>query len=919
MLYPLAVSKEKSFFDAFDVGLRFYFPNNKTAQAYRSVRFRVFVSDALRQDMQLQAHLAPYALTDPKLTHLTVIQRQAAGLSLASYYRTHIGHSVYLTTTDTSGFCFQANPTVNQIGALTMVPAGAYGLRMVPEEAIPGLLCGVAGTEYLLLPDSRSGAKLVFHPGQAAYIPGYHPQNNPAARAKHTQTLDSECKTAWVSLSSEQDIAYYAQPETASLYELEKKANVEAMHYYNFLPLQAAKLTGNSEVLFPMVPFAGVAGDPKIAQALEVGTLSPERRVRFIPGTDLPQSGPANLTPSMQVLPGDPPLRTTRAVTPQGWLATFETTESAESNWTFLDLARVQPPYGSGQLRLQDIKPPLRTALLTSQQCIVASDAAAFSHYLKDFASIHIGDWEFNISPEAWDRHNTIIILKNSKQSLAELAANPAAWSAGQEFNKDPSGISRTILSIIERAREAEKCLARLEATGQQPGSAVGTANSDFKNFLEVIDAPEWNGLLVLNAHVSLEALPQSLQGLAAGIDAKSFFAHHLGIPQTPFIDEKKEPSSSIFALISYAAESASPEPRGDYAFTVRSLKILFQNSVIRDFSSKITLAVGRMFGAAAVSNDSTTPVMEFNGVYQQKGDGDSYAFNLVTPAVVTLQDKVLPEVEIKQGSFFTTVDPAQHENGSDMVQAGFAFSGQLHFADISQYDAQWFDLFSYDTLDYTDLRLDFSFKANQPASIVFSFNPNEMRLLLESSRVRNDSFAAHFPVRAAGVLNGTSGGPKQAGFTTVGLPFPFDDFSGSWYGLATDLQVGVINDTGAANGVKAQLVWAWVPGSGKPKFMVGLKLPGGNGNREISIYGVLKAQIYSIELRGRNNSYALMLNGVNLKVFGQTLPPTGSFDFYLFGNPGDKSAPDQLGWYGAYKKKEDDEASAPSTKSQLT
>jgi hypothetical protein len=96
---------------------------------------------------------------------------------------------------------------------------------------------------------------------------------------------------------------------------------------------------------------------------------------------------------------------------------------------------------------------------------------------------------------------------------------------------------------------------------------------------------------------------------------------------------------------------------------------------------------------------------------------------------------------------------------------------------------------------------------------------------------------------------------------------------------------------------------------------MLGLKLPGGSGSKEISICGVLKAQIYSIELRREKNEYALMLNGVNLKVFGQTLPPTGSFDFYLFGDPGAEATPEQLGWYGAYKKNAGDEPSEPSTK----
>ena len=920
-LTSLTVTKETPFFDAFDIGLRFYFSDTKTAQEYRSVRFRVFKSDALQQAMQLQAQIAPFALADPRMTHLTVVQQQPPGLPLASYFHTHFGIAVYLTTTDTSSFCFQYNPAVKQIAALTMVPAGAFGVRVVPAEAVPSLLCGVAGAEYLLLPDSRGSIKLVFHPDQAALVPGYHPQQRLTAGDLQTLTLSAKIKTAWVSLSSDQVISYYAQPETASLYELKKTANAEAIHYYNFFPLQAAKLVRNSELIFPLVPFAGVVGDPKMALALEAGVLSPERRARFIPSADRPDLGLETSRPSLQVLPGDPPEQT-RAVTPQGWLATFETTEAPEADceWTLLDLARVQPPHGSGQLRFQDIKPPLKTALLTSQQFIAASDAAAFAPFLKDHASITLGDWGFDLSPDSWAQHNTIIIIKNSKQSLAELAANSAAWSAAQAFNKNPAETSRTILAIIQRARAAHTRLAAQAAADGRLGSVVAAENSDFNYFLKVVDSPEWNGLLVLNAHVSLDALPQSLQGLAAGIDAKTFFAHHLGITQTPFKDEAQEPSSALFGLISYTTARSAEAPLGsDYAFDVRSLSVLFKNSVICDFSSLITLDIRRLFGSAAVIIGSSTSVMAFNGVYQQKADGDSYEFSIAKPAIYTLTDSVLTEVEIKQGSFFTTVDTAPHESAGDRVQAGFAFNGHLHFADIRQYNPQWFDLFSYDKLDYADLRIEFSFATKQPASIAFAFNPTAMQLRLESSRLRTHSFAAHFPVRAAGVLAGTGGKPNEAGFTTVGLPFPADAVDGSWYGVATDLQLGVINDIGDAIGLTAQLLWAWVPGPGEPKFMVGLKLPGGNGSRQISICGVLKAEIYKIELRRRKNSFALMLNGVNLKVFGHTLPPMGSFDFYLFGDPGAEAAPAQLGWYGAYKKNADDESSDTSTKSLLT
>ena len=370
---------------------------------------------------------------------------------------------------------------------------------------------------------------------------------------------------------------------------------------------------------------------------------------------------------------------------------------------------------------------------------------------------------------------NTIFILKNSKKSLADLAANPAAWSEAQAFNKNPAGISRKILTVIQQARQAHSRLTRRMAAGEQLDSVVAAENSDFNYFLKVVDAPEWNGLLVLNARVPMDALPKSLRGLAAGIDTAGFFAHHLGITQTPFKDEDQKPSSSLFGLISYTSARPAEAPlNGDYAFDVRSLKVLFKNSIICDFSSKIALDIRRLFGSAAAIKGKATSVMTFSGVYQQKADGDSYEFSITTPAIYTLNNRVLTEVEINQGSFFTAIDGTDKESG-DTIRAGFALSGHLHFADIREYDANWFDLFSYDKLNYSDLHIDISFPTNQPLSIAFAFNPAEMQLRPASSRVRDDSFAAHFPVRARAVLAGTAGGPETAGFTTVGLPFKVD------------------------------------------------------------------------------------------------------------------------------------------------
>ena len=47
----------------------------------------------------------------------------------------------------------------------------------------------------------------------------------------------------------------------------------------------------------------------------------------------------------------------------------------------------------------------------------------------------------------------------------------------------------------------------------------------------------------------------------------------------------------------------------------------------------------------------------------------------------------------------------------------------------------------------------------------------------------------------------------------------------------------------------------------------------------------------------------SFVFTGIALSLFGKSLPPGGSFDIFVFGDPDPAAGASSLGWYGAYKK----------------
>jgi len=908
--------------DSLDVGCRFFFddPDLPGTGLITSRRYPVFdtttaaAGPGAATAIELAAQLDPNAPLDPARTCLAF----SSTAPLRSFYRTNLGSPLDLAPAD-ARLQFAVRPAGQQpadADPLYLVPHGKFTVQPPPAEQAPALLCGVGGAEYIALTPATT-TTMTFVAGQPAYAPGFDPSQTTAVAAQGPR-LAGPVSTSWVSMTAPDGPAYFAQPEGAALFGANAAAapstgapdtGAAGPALLPFFELQAATLPSGDPAAatpYPLVPHAGVSDDLTSYERLEVQVLSQQRRQVIFdlsmaappPAPVVPQArataeaapAPAATDPCL-----DPAALT--AGTPQGLIAAFS---ADKSSWACLKLAQsVQEPPGGLPVRqllaLQNVVDPLRSALLTNQQFLVVSDPVAFQQYVGTHNELVIANYRFVLDPAQWGRHGTVMLVKNYRKPLIELIADTNTWVLGTTFNVDVTATQQRLTQIAN--------------------DAYASGDDDLAAFTALLTDAAWNGILFLNAYVPLDGFPPELAGLAAGIDPALFVAHHVGINQTPLAADLSQQDSSLFGLISYAG--SRPLAVSGYDFAVRTLKVRFANSAIASFTSRIDLALGQLFGTA-VSLPQGGDVLELDGFYQKHGDTGSYVFSEAMPATFAAGgDPVLSSVRVTKAEFATLVGPGQANTGQagpgqagTTVQTVFSFWGTLAFEELSVGSAALggtvpFDLFSYDSLVFSGMRLEMSFPSAAPSGRSFRFDPSQMTFDAASSTARDHSLAVHFPVTPKGMLvSDANKAPGDYGLLPVDTDLDATPFTTPWYALSYDLNLGSAGALAAQAGLVASLVVVWAPGQSALPVSVGLKLPGATGAKnQLTVEGVLKITMFAVALTYDGTAFLLKLNGIALSLFGQSLPPGGSFDIFVFGDPDPAAGANSLGWYGAYIK----------------
>jgi len=505
-------------------------------------------------------------------------------------------------------------------------------------------------------------------------------------------------------------------------------------------------------------------------------------------------------------------------------------------------------------------------------------------------------------------------------KSLSDLAADLSAWALPNQFNDNNPQLASTQLQEYV-AKTIKQCDFSTSFSLMPCSAGNPCHNPDFQNIVcNVLLDENWNGILAINCPVPLDELPTQLQGLAAGIDPAQFYGHHVGINITPVnlaqngsrqnggrIQGSLETKpSSIFGLIYYDDPAEIPIASGTYEFKVNTLQVLFENSKITSFASKIELQVNELFQEGSSIGDSDVANnIWFNGVYQNHNGEPSYTFRTTEQYVFTIDSQVLDTVTLTQGQFVT-----EAADSDESTLSNFAFTGSINFKSL-----EGFDLFSFIDLDISNLIIEMLYTPNGDPERLFVFDASNLTLDMAQSEARPKSLYQNFPLEMKSFVQADAGTtPVDLGFMSVTSPLQQGMPSYPWYGLEFTLGLGSLGGLAEQADFVASMIAAWNPTyDGTYSVFTGLKIPGFSGSKkELSLEGPLNLKIQNLQFYageidcGDGNpviNYVLRLQAIKLSFFSVTMPPSGRTDFLLFGDPCSGKKSDMLGWYAVYDK----------------
>lgn len=888
------------------------------------------------------------------------------GPALAATLRTHLGHRTTLAPRAHGAPLRPAALVLNR-SPLSVSPTPAWVYHLAPDGAFdiatvppgtpggpPGrVLFGLSGLEYAALPAGRGTA--FFAAGRPAFAPAAAPDAKPdspgltgAATTAHLALLPSAPGAG---------LTYYAQPQQAPLYA---GGAVPGSGVLGFLEVAAATLpawpAGASAApgTVPALPLAGVApADGPLAGRVERAVLAPARRQAI-------GVAPAGL----QALPGG---GGTLAVTPQGLLV-----EVGPTGFARVVLAAL-PGTPAGQLDITRVGPRLRGALQSNELFFAVGDPAAFLadssvryrldetglavasargvpadvigrlrqkmvpggnpqvfateadfdravvevtgappflpllHEIAGFLKAELSGWTFQLSPRSWrtgtDRP-TVMLVKYAHRSIAELAEDGGAWGWPEAAGGAQEALRATIKAA--RARDADKTVPP-----DDPYAAF---------YRDVLANPDWNGVLFLNAPVSVAELPPELSFMAADVDPEEFIAHHLGFAATPVAVENGAVTvrqTAAFGLIDYAdpadliLDPSAPNP--DFGFKTLILTARFAGAALVGFATRVELMANRLLGAPLTKLDPTHGNnLLLSGSSQRQGGVLGYAFALEGEHRYRADGSAIDSIQVDDVRVQTTTGTASGGAGPGGLTVTFALGGFLRFG-----DHRTFDMFGYGPtagdpeadgwLRFDDLRVEMRLTqgANRFARQHFTLRTDSVRFDTSRSQARDHSLIRSFPVTLTGLTGAAEGTPADAGFASVSAPLEQSPLSGPWWALTYRLDLGTMGALAGSTGLSLMLAAAWGPGEtgGNGPVYCGLQLPAG---LQWSLQGVLKLGFRSLQFQSgpakdaRRLTYVLRLRRYALQILGLSLTP-GNADVALFGDADSRV----VGWYAAY---DDDE-----------
>jgi len=922
-------------------------------------------------DLTCGFQLDPLSPVDPGRTRITFFGGGGTPGAFPAAFRTALGYATQLTPANAElplwpgQLVFSRTPlrvvdskAVSFDYALTL--DGAFSLTH-SGAASSALMLGLSGQEYARF---ETSAMLLFQSGRPAWIPANEGEARPVSEA-----LTDLGTTAWVTVlpatAGASGLTYYAQPVQAPLFS--ETGGTGA--FLAYLELPAATLPTWASAVDSAVPVGAYASlDPslaELAQRLEVGVLAPVRRSLL----GLPEVG--SLTPlvedTLAVTPGGLVVEVADSGTslsgvllanmPDSVHSTVELTEvgpalqsALQANQLFFVVSNVGTFMASSSVAYQ-LTPdnlPFLAAYGVPEDTIQALDAlladldpaypvfdnetdfdaaiaATAGEYLPACQAVgglleaDIQGWTFQLSPRSWRTSTTsptLMVFKFCDRSLEELAADAASWG-WPEAADSGAGLGATQAVLQTLIAEA---------------SQAATDSPQFAFYEQIASNPSWNGVLFLNAPVSIAELPPDLQFMVAGIDLDAFYAHHFGMSITPFEVQNGEISleqTAAFGLIAYADDTdLYAQDTVAFGFKTKLLTATFANAQLTGFAGQVELLTNRLFSAELTKLDTEHGNnLVLDGSYQQVDGVPAYSFVLSGTNRYQVDASALQSIDVRGVQLSTRSDAAS----AGLLRTDFLLQGELRFRRKYPFDAYSYggqldpEMDGY--LRFSGLPVTMTFDLTDPDDQTFTVGEGQIAFDTSASVPRPDSLVGRFPMALSGWVAQTgddAGTPEDLGFASISVPFDQKPMSAPWYGLVFTLELGTLGALSGSQPLTIDLLTAWRPGASEsdvPAY-VGIRLPVAKSvGLDWPLQGVISLGFRSFQFETYTDdqgriAYLLLLRQLAFRVLGMAFPP-GNIDVVLFGNP-DQASSERLGWYACYAQDSDGDDSSSSRVSAL-
>lgn len=821
----------------------------------------------------------------------TRIKLEAASSTsqLSSCITDTMGHDLHLTPSDGAAIHFETGGKMTAYASLhgkfrivaASAPAGAVSNAC---EVMPGS----TGTEFFQLLGRDGYNGIEFIPRQHAFVKFGTDANPPELTEDAMTVWIAPCRTDPGATWATDGFKYVAQPQEQPLYSRRDVKSLQQQDSSSTVLFDPAARCVSK--CMPFFPFRGVPVEHlDKTRELDTDALS---HVRALIAAESAAASPK----SLQLSTADTLL--TRITTPDGLLVDIDD----QNDWHKIILGggadwslEINRPEVNGRpvrrWALQEALSRSHPFLVIGQQLAAPLPGPEDPAIGDIILTVKIGGWPITVTvvqaipPSApppapapgYPGSRPVLIMKLSIGKLDEMLANLGVWSLAHVFNNDPKSVSIDATAALHNL----DLLARGESPiPLAPGVPAGLKNISpelvphYRELHKKINDPNWTGIVVLNANTPLNGVPGHVSVVTQGEEMPSAFGVPvLGIDLNRVVPDPTSgqmllEKTSAFGAIHYHSPEPLKETDKGFAFKVRGVNAIFQNTTLSTFLATMQLRLAEYFGEESKPQQplDKSRLLDIVGRYEGTSDAygkGQYIFRALGSRTMDFEGKgFLSALSV------TRIDlTCKHVDGGSTVESRFVMWGELEFG------TKFRAVTGVRKISYENAALILH-------GDKFDVDAGNVRVELDKTPGSSDmsGLLAKFPFQ----LTGLRWAPKvqsldSIGFAHFGLP-AFPDLGGTLFefGIELDLNLGSMGKLfEAAEFLKARILVGWHIKGQKPEFSIGFRFMGGSGPLDIGINGVMRLTATEVNLKTYDDPAGIGIGLLNpqLEVMGYKVP----------------------------------------------